>query len=300
MSERRNWRFFAILAAALLILGAVLAGLSLPQSAVLAEGETDEVMPAPEMSDISESGALTESEATFESSVTEFEDAAASESAPEPEITPEPGSAPAAETSQSEEDLEGMEIPAIYQSDYREPMCRINGVTRTVASSGCGATCVSMVISYLTGDGEQTPETLFRSAVERGEYRGWGLTHETLSELLSDNGVQSEWISNSADAIEEALREGKPVIAHVGPGTFTNNGHYLVLRGITDDGQVLLNDPASPERTEMTYPIQTVVKQARREDSFMVCWTDEPLPESTPVPSLIFAANALRAAKTKP
>ena len=202
---------------------------------------------------------------------------------------------------------QGMQIHPLYQRDYRDAVVRVRGLSRTVATSGCGAVCVSMVVAYLTGNSVQTPESLFLRAAEMGEYAGWGLKHETLSALLDENGVRNEWIPNSAEDVERALREGKPVIAHVGPGIFTNAGHYVVLRGIADDGLILVNDPASPERSAGAYPLDKIVRQARREDSFLVCWTDssglditdlqvisiDNAESNEPVPALIAAARAL-------
>ena len=201
---------------------------------------------------------------------------------------------------------QGMRIRPLYQRYYREAVVRVGGASRTVATSGCGAVCVSMVISYLTGYAEQTPEKLFLRAAEMGEYFGWGLTHETLSELLDECGVRNAWISNNAGDIERALKEGKPVIAHMGPGIFTNRGHYVVLRGIAEDGLILVNDPASPERSAQAFPLHKIVQQARREDSFLVCWTDSseltitgiqsaPVDAADePVPAIIAAANVLK------
>lgn len=37
--------------------------------------------------------------------------------------------------------------------------------------------------------------------------------------------------------------QGKPVISSQGPGLFTSFGHFIVLRGVTFDGRVLVNDP---------------------------------------------------------
>ena len=173
-------------------------------------------------------------------------------------------------------DERGMGIPILYQFDYPAAVCTINGIPRSVATSGCGATSVSMVIAYLTENVEQNPYTLFYHAVEMGRYHGSGLDHETLSWLLRENGVQSRWIRNDAQDVVEALNEGKPVIAHMGPGIFTSGGHYIVLRGVTEDGKILVNDPASEKKTHSAFPIETLMTQARTYDSFLVCWVDAP------------------------
>ena len=173
-------------------------------------------------------------------------------------------------------DEQGMPIPIYYQTDYPEIVCTIRGIPRSVETSGCGATSASMVIAYLTGNTEQTPYTLFCKAVDTGRYNGAGLDHSTISWLLKEYGVHSELIPNSATAIKQALNEGKPVIAHMGPGIFTRTGHYVVLKGIASDGRILMNDPISPIKTHRKFPVQTLLTQKRYATAscFMACWVD--------------------------
>ena len=180
-------------------------------------------------------------------------------------------------------DERGMPIPMLFQYDYGEIVCTINGTPRSVATSGCGATSVSMVVAYLTGNTDQTPYTLFYRAVETGRYHGSGLGHDALSWLLRENGVQSRWIANNGPAILQALRAGKPVIAHMGPGIFTSQGHYIVLRGVTEDGKILVNDPNSWSRSCNAYPVETFLTQAKDGASFLVCWVDTPEATREPV-----------------
>lgn len=169
----------------------------------------------------------------------------------------------------------GMPIPLYLQSDYPQAVCYIDGVLKSVKSSGCGAASVSMVIAYLTGNTNQTPYTLFKWAYEHHYYSGNGLSHTCLTKLAELYGIRGTWIANDMNQITEALRAGHPVVAHMGPGIFTSGGHYIVLRGITEDGYVLVNDPGSRSKNRYAYPLSTVVGQARTSDSFMVCTLDQ-------------------------
>ena len=184
-------------------------------------------------------------------------------------------------------DEAGMGIPMLFQGDYGQTILYYNGEARSVASSGCGATSVSMVIAYLTGNVEQNPYLLFCKAVDDGRYHGNGLSHDTLVWLAKSYGVKCRWISNSADAVLEALAEGKPVIAHMGEGIFTSKGHYIVLRGVTEDGKILVNDPNSRSNCHKAFPLETILAQTRTSASFMVCWTESEAPvEPTIEPTL--------------
>jgi len=170
-------------------------------------------------------------------------------------------------------DGQGMKIPILYQFDYKKTVCKINGVPKSVSTSGCGATSMSMVIRYLTGNTQQTPYTLFKWAYDNGYYSGDGLGHDCLTKLGSLHGVKGSWGGGGTNGrrIINALQSGKPVIAHMGPGIFTKGGHYIVLRGVTEDGKILVNDPNSKKLTKQAFPLSTILKQAKTSSPFMVC-----------------------------
>lgn len=165
----------------------------------------------------------------------------------------------------------GMPIPLYLQGDYPQTVCYFDGVPKSVKSSGCGAASVSMVIAYLTGNTGQTPYTLFKWAYDHGYYTGGGLGHSCLQKLAELYGVKVTWIENDEARITETLRAGYPVIAHMGPGIFTDEGHYIVLRGITEDGYVLVNDSGSRNRNRYAYLLTSVIQQARTDKAFMIC-----------------------------
>lgn len=164
-----------------------------------------------------------------------------------------------------------MKIPAIYQFDYKKVVCTINGKGKSASTSGCGATSMCMVIHYLTGNTEPTPYSLFKWAYDNGYYHGDGLGHEAVSALGKLCGVEGKWIGKNGSKIVEALKSGHPVIAHMGPGIFTRQGHYIVLKGVTDDGKILVNDPNSKSRTGKAYPLSTILSQSKTSSPFMIC-----------------------------
>lgn len=179
-------------------------------------------------------------------------------------------------------DERGMAIPMLLQGDYDATVLYYYGVPKSVATSGCGATSLSMVIAYLTGNTDQNPYKLFCDSVEAGCYHGAGWSHGTLSRYAAEYGVQTRWIANDGEAVLQALREGKPVIAHMGPGIFTEKGHYLVLRGVTEEGLVLMNDPNSRSNCGKAFPMETLLKQAKTSTAFLVCWVEEASAEELP------------------
>ena len=128
-----------------------------------------------------------------------------------------------------------------------------------------------MAIHYLTGNTTPTPYTLFKWSYDNGYYHGNGLGHEAVSAMGKLYGVTGKWIGKDGAKIIAALKSGHPVIAHMGPGVFTKQGHYILLKGVTDDGKILVNDPGSKSRTGKAYPLSTILSQAKTSEPFMIC-----------------------------
>ena len=134
-------------------------------------------------------------------------------------------------------------MPLYNQHDYAEPVFTWHERDVTVEESGCGAACVAMVVGYFEPDDAPEPDDVMSLAGELGLYRGDGLGRDALRLLLDEYGVEGRWRKMDAQAIENTLRKGYPIVEYVGAGYFTENGHYVVLRGITEDGKLLVADP---------------------------------------------------------
>lgn len=130
-------------------------------------------------------------------------------------------------------------VPLHNQGDYpRTPY----GDYGTVASHGCGITCLSMVAEYFTNDQESyTPDKLAQQFgdynTEHGSY--WDLFEDSAEEL--DLPLQKR--TYRWEEVMEALRSGQVVISLQREGLFTNGGHFIVLTGLTENGKIMVNDP---------------------------------------------------------
>ena len=147
-----------------------------------------------------------------------------------PETEPEPTEPPIVEKYPT--------VPMFFQTDY--PYTNYGGYG-SVATHGCGIASLAMVASYLN-DREILPDEL---ALKYGHYNtsggsSWMLFPETAEEL----GIVMENQTWKWSELEEALREGKVIIANAHESSpFTSGGHFVVLTGITEDGKVFVNDP---------------------------------------------------------
>lgn len=123
-------------------------------------------------------------------------------------------------------------IPLYFQTDYPD----VPYSQGSLATSGCGISCFSMVATYLL-DEEYTPDELARFTGSSGDNAS---RFEKAAESLGITWEKT-WSWNKT---VEALQNGYVAIALVNENTpFTEGGHFIVLTGITSDGKILVNDP---------------------------------------------------------
>jgi hypothetical protein len=152
-------------------------------------------------------------------------------------------------------------VPLLLQWDERWGYGSYGGAF--IAESACGPTCLSMAALYLLKDASLTPPALCRFSEENG-YRvpDSGTSWTLMSEGGAKLGLSARELPLSEDAMKRALDGGAVIAAVVGPGDFTQDGHFLVLTGYDETG-FHLNDPNSRVRSAKTWPFAVLSPQLR-------------------------------------
>lgn len=129
---------------------------------------------------------------------------------------------------------------------------------------GCGPTAMAMAVSSMT-DAAIDPAEMAQWCVEQhywakkhgsylsivpGTAEAFGLTCTPLSPEEAD-----------ADTVTRCLATGQVLVALMGPGHFTSRGHFILLRGITLDGSILVADPASVDRSLTTWDLELILDE---------------------------------------
>lgn len=169
----------------------------------------------------------------------------AAERLPEPVETQQP-------TSIADEEVGGEtvvsvdEVPLYLQNDEEWKNVRYGNVYlgdgryATIGSHGCGPTCLAMVASYLL-DKEYTPVD---AAEEFGIYNtaegSYWILFEDSAKTLE---IELQERTYRREVVMEALANGQVVVSLQSTGLFTGGGHFIVLVGLTEDGNILVNDP---------------------------------------------------------
>ena len=148
------------------------------------------------------------------------------------------------------------------QADERWANHPYSGSTSTWTA--CGPTSMAMVISTLTGKNISPPTIM--DIAEKSGYAcvGAGSYHSIVPGLSKQFGLKCTGIGNDKKKLKKALEQGNLVVAIMGRGDFTRNGHFIVLRGITSDGKVLVNDLASNRRTNTSWDFYKFPEQSNK------------------------------------
>lgn len=132
-----------------------------------------------------------------------------------------------------------------------------------IGLSGCGPTCMSMVLYSLKGDETMTPDSLARFADAQGYYvEGSGTAWSFMTEGARSLGLNVREVSLDEGAMKSRLDEGSLIICSMGPGDFTKAGHFIVIYGYDEDG-FLVNDPNSVQRSGERWSFDKIRYQIR-------------------------------------
>lgn len=131
--------------------------------------------------------------------------------------------------------------------------------------SGCGPTCLSMVIVALTGKNQYTPTAIADFATQNGYYvKDTGTAWALFSEGVNKLGLKSHTIGKNEEEMRRAIDKGEMLILSMGPGIFTTGGHYIVIYDYNENtGEFLVKDPNSIIRTNTTYKLETFKEQIK-------------------------------------
>ena len=137
--------------------------------------------------------------------------------------------------------------------------------TDTIGGYACGPTAMSIVVSSLTSETVDPPH-MAQWAYENGYWcSGNGSYHSLIPGAAEAWGLSVEGCTaTEPQRIVDALADGKLVVANMTKGHFTSSGHFIVLRGCTADGKILVADPSSYKRSEKSWDMSIILNEASK------------------------------------
>lgn len=155
-------------------------------------------------------------------------------------------------------------MEVIYYNQLDERWANIMyGQSSTIGEAGCGPTSMSIIISTLTGESHDPIELTEWSVSNGHRCEGNGSYHSLIPAAAEAYGLSSEGDLTAQDIVD-ALSSGKLVVAIMSKGHFTSSGHFIVLRGVTSEGKILVADPASHKRSQQEWDLSLIMNEARK------------------------------------
>lgn len=154
------------------------------------------------------------------------------------------------------------EFPLLLQWDPRWGY-QAYGSDSYIGVSGCGPTCLAMVLYSLTGEESLTPDRIAAYAIENGYYvEGTGTAWALMKDFPRFFGVKITEFEKSEEALTEELDRGHILICAMGEGEFTVAGHFIVIYGYDESG-FMVNDPNCVARSRKRWTYEEIGGQIK-------------------------------------
>lgn len=143
----------------------------------------------------------------------------------------------------------------------------------TISKAGCCPTSLAMILTYLTGD-EILPTDLTDEMDKYCYSEGTDVTGDCFPEVCSKYNINAKKLNwTDENEIRNSLENNNPIILNVNKGDFTSSGHFIVLLGLDQDGNVIVADPNNINTSAKTYSINRLIEQTNPIEA--ACWSFE-------------------------
>lgn len=182
---------------------------------------------------------------------------------PEPPPEPEPPPPPVTQLvrNRGREVLTGG-VEIVYYNQKDEAWAEASFGGDPVGIYGCGPTALAMAVSSMTdvqvdpaemaewcaGEGYRAPKSGSYLTIVNGVAEHYGLTCASLP-------------LDQPQALLDGLAGGGVAVALMGPGHFTEGGHFILLHGVTPEGLVLAADPNSRDNSLVPWDPQLILSE---------------------------------------
>ncbi len=155
------------------------------------------------------------------------------------------------------------EYPLFLQWDPRWGYAEY-GDDGSIGLAGCGPTCLSMVMWYLLGYEELTPDFIADYSMNNGYYMwGVGTTWALMEDFPAMYGIDVRQPGISEEQMKRALDQGRVIICSMSEGEFTTGGHFIVIYGY-DRGGFKVNDSNCVARSRKSWNYDEIGDQIKQ------------------------------------
>lgn len=132
----------------------------------------------------------------------------------------------------------------------------------SIGGYGCGPTAMAMAVKSLT-DIETDPAKMAQWCAAKGYWAAESGSYHSMVQGVADaydlHCVKPRTLS--ANELRMQLSGGRIAVALMKAGHFTSSGHFILLRGSTLDGKILVADPNSRSRSLTAWDAQLIIDE---------------------------------------
>lgn len=163
--------------------------------------------------------------------------------------------------------LTGGIIPCVYYNQQEAPWSSMPFGKDPIGPYGCGPVAMSMVISSMTST-SMDPGQMAAWAADNGYWAPQsGSRHSLIPDASLAFGLGCTRLTECTPSmIINTLLQGDMMVALMGPGHFTQSGHFIILRGATLSGEILVADPNSRENSLASWDPQLLLDEISASD----------------------------------
>lgn len=153
----------------------------------------------------------------------------------------------------------------VYYKQWDERWASYPYGSSTIQHCGCGITCMAMCVATFC-DSSVTPPVMADLSMKNGGYiSGAGSSMPTVVAAAAKKyAIQYKSIS-SGEIKNYISNKGALIIwgCHTGYFSSSSAGHVMIIRGVTDDGKVLLADPNREENNTKGFELSFIEKESK-------------------------------------
>lgn len=168
-----------------------------------------------------------------------------------------------------QEVLTGGTVAVTYFNQSEPPWAEALYGQDPIDKFGCGPTTMAVVVASLSGE-ETDPAEMARWASDHGYWAPRSGSYLSIVEgTAKAYGLRVESRPDiDAEGLQRALSAGHMAVALMTKGHFTNSGHFILLRGTTLDGGILVADPNSRDRSLVAWDAQLIVDELSKSRAY--------------------------------
>lgn len=138
----------------------------------------------------------------------------------------------------------------------------IYGGNDPISDYGCGPTALAMLVTSFTENNMNPAEMAAWAYSNHYWASGAGSKHNLIPEGAAAFGLRVEPLSRpNSETAMSYLKNGYILVALMGPGHFTKQGHFIIISNYWSQNQVSIADPANLENTLIPWDIDLILSE---------------------------------------